>query len=68
MMSYTNFCTALKVRPMIESTIMALTPAGDCMAKPQDSLTAPIRDHSAQLSLTILDIFLDAINKAKKLI
>ena len=53
---------------MIESTIMALTPAGDCMAKPQDSLTAPIRDHSAQLSLTILDIFLDAITKAKKLI
>ena len=60
MMSYTNFCTALKVRPMIESTIMALTPAGDCMAKPQDSLTAPIRDHSAQLSLKILDFF-DAI-------
>ena len=26
-------------------------------AKPQDSLTAPIRDHFARLSLTILDIF-----------
>ena len=37
-------------------------------AKPQDSLTAPIRDHFARLSLTILDIFLCAIAKAKKLI
>ena len=35
------------------------------MAKPQDSLTAPIRNHFVQLSLTILDIFLDAIDKAK---
>ena len=37
-------------------------------AKPQHSLTAPICDHFVQLSLTILDILLDAINKAKKLI
>ena len=37
-------------------------------AKPRDSLTAPICDHFVQLSLTIFDIFLDAIAKTKKLI
>ena len=37
-------------------------------AKPQVSLTAPNRYHFAQVSLTVLDIFLEAIAKAKKLI
>ena len=37
-------------------------------AKPQGSLTAPNCDHFAQVSLMVLDIFLDAITKAKKLI
>ena len=37
-------------------------------AKPQVSLTAPNRDHFVQVSLTVLDDFLDAIAKAKKLI
>ena len=36
-------------------------------AKPEVSLTAPNRDHFAQVSLMVLD-FLDAIAKAKKLI
>ena len=31
-------------------------------------MTAPNRDHFAQVSLTVLDNFLDAIAKAKKLI
>ena len=31
-------------------------------------MTAPIHNHFEQLSLTILDIFLDAIANAKKLI
>ena len=30
------------------------------------SLTVPNRDHFAQVSLTVLDIFLDASTKAKK--
>ena len=30
-------------------------------------MTAPNRDHFAQVSLTVLDNFLDAITKAKKL-
>ena len=34
-------------------------------AKPQVSLTAPNHDHFAQVSLTVLDNFLDAIAKAK---
>ena len=37
-------------------------------AKPRASLTAPNRDHFARVSLTVLDNFLDAIAKAKKLI
>ena len=37
-------------------------------AKPQVSLTAPNCDHFAQVSLMVLDNFLDAIAKAKKLI
>ena len=37
-------------------------------AKPLVSLTAPNCEHFAQVSLTVLDIFLDAIAKAKKLI
>ena len=35
-------------------------------AKPQVSLTVPNRDHFAQGSLTVLDIFLDASAKPKK--
>ena len=37
-------------------------------AKPQVSLTKPNRNQFAQVSLTILDFFCDAITKAKKLI
>ena len=37
-------------------------------AKPRVSLTAPNCDHFARVSLTVLDIFFDAIAKAKKLI
>ena len=37
-------------------------------AKPQVSLIAANLDHFARVSLTVLDIFLDAIAKAKKLI
>ena len=37
-------------------------------AKPRVSLTAPIHDHFEQVSLLVLDNFLDAIAKAKKLI
>ena len=36
--------------------------------KPQVSLTVPNWNHFVQVSLTVLDIFLDAIGKAKKLI
>ena len=36
--------------------------------RPRVSLTAPNGDHFAQVSLTVLDFFLDAIAKAKKLI
>ena len=35
-------------------------------AKPQVSLTVPNCNHFAQVSLTVLDIFLDASTKAKK--
>ena len=35
------------------------------IAKPQLSLTAPNRNHFARVSLMVLDIFLDAIAKAK---
>ena len=35
-------------------------------AKPQVSLTMPNHDHFAQVSVTVLDHFLDAIAKAKK--
>ena len=38
------------------------------VAKPRVSLTAPYCDHFAWVSLTVLDNFLDAIAKAKKLI
>ena len=37
-------------------------------AKPQVSLTAPNRNHFARVSLMVLDNFLDAIAKAKRLI
>ena len=37
-------------------------------AKPRVSLTAPNRDHFAWVSLMVLEFFLDAIAKAKKLI
>ena len=37
-------------------------------AKPRISLAVPNCEHFAQVSLTILDNFLDAIAKAKKLI
>ena len=37
-------------------------------AKPRVSLTAPNHDHFARVSLMVLDNFLDAITKAKKLI
>ena len=37
-------------------------------AKPQVSLTAPNCNHFVRVSLTVLDIFLDANAKAKKLI
>ena len=37
-------------------------------AKPQVSLTAPNRNHFVQVSQMVLDYFLDAIAKAKKLI
>ena len=37
-------------------------------AKTRVSLTVPNRDHFAQILLTVLDNFLDAIAKAKKLI
>ena len=37
-------------------------------AKPQVSLTMPNHDHFAHVSLMVLDIFLDAIAKAKILI
>ena len=37
-------------------------------AKPRVSLTAPNCNHCVQVSLMVLDIFLDAITKAKKLI
>ena len=38
------------------------------VAKPWVSLTVPNRNHFAQVSLMVLDNFLDAIAKAKKLI
>ena len=41
---------------------------GNGKAKPQVSLTAPNQDHFVRISLTVLDNFLDAIAKAKKLI
>ena len=41
---------------------------GEVYAKPRVSLTAPNRNHFAQVSLTNFDFFLDAIAKAKKLI
>ena len=37
-------------------------------AKPQVSLTVPNRNHFVQVSLMALEIFLDTIDKAKKLI
>ena len=37
-------------------------------AKTRVSLTVPNRDHFARISLMVLDDFLDAIAKAKKLI
>ena len=37
-------------------------------AKPRVSLTGPNRDHFAQVSLMVLDNFLDTIAKAKELI
>ena len=37
-------------------------------AEPQVSLTAPNRNHFERVLLTVLDNFLDAIAKAKKLI
>ena len=37
-------------------------------AKPQVSLTAPNCNHFGQVSLMVLDLFLDAFAKAKKLI
>ena len=37
-------------------------------AKPQDSLTAPNRDHFVRVTLMVLEFFLHAITKAKKLV
>ena len=37
-------------------------------SKPQVLLTATNRDHFVRVSLTVLDIFLDAITNTKKLI
>ena len=48
-------------------TSMVTTSLGS-NTKPRVSLTVPNCNHFARLSLMVLDIFLDAIAKAKKLI
>ena len=49
----------------ISGTIHSLKGMLVLIAKPQVSLTAPNCDHFAQVSLTVLDNFLDAIAKPK---
>ena len=66
---FTDFTIDVDYRYLVNKILLVSakhsTPS---LAKPRVSLTAPNCDHIVQVSLMVLDYFLDAIAKAKKLI